>query len=76
MLYSLKLSILTTLIGMSRSLDGGTESRRWWKTGPYAEIEWTRELLERTDALVAQAGIATVIRAEGMTEKYGPYPHE
>jgi hypothetical protein len=36
------------------------------EAGAHADAEWTWELLGRTIVLVAQAGVATVIKAEAM----------
>lgn len=42
------------------------------QAGAHAEAEWTWELLGRTVVLVAQAGVATVIKAEAMDLYVGP----
>jgi len=55
-----------TLIRTSKPPNGGTESRRRWKSGAHAVVEWTWESLGRTNGLVAQDGDATVIMAEGI----------
>jgi len=47
------------------SVRGSREPERV-EAGAHEKAEWTWELLGRTTALVAQAGVATVIRAEAM----------